>query len=951
MPNNFKNTLLQVLGILLFWAFGLQPINAQVPVGLTSPGVKWRYAETPNYQVIYPIAREKDAIRVAGVLDHILKYDSLIIGIKPHKVSIILQNQTVISNGFVTLAPWRSEFYLNPPQFQFAGVAPWLDLLTIHEYRHVQQITQARQGFAGKLLRVLFGQSGWAFYGGAIQPRWFLEGDAVYAETVYSLGGRGRTPAFENQYRALRLSGQKYDYEKASFFSFKDFIPSHYHLGYYLTTHARRTYGEEVWDKVLLETYNKIGLYRFSKALRQETGLTTKQLYYRTFEELDSIWGVQDKQITPQSTRLISSKTRDRYTNYRYPNYLSNGEVLVHKSSLNEIGTVYRIDSLGQEQKLFSPGIGIGGHLSTNDRTVVWSEFRFHPRWFNQSYSIIRSYDLESGVKTKITSRSKLFAPAVSGDGSRLAAVEVATDGVNSLVVLDAKTGKELDRFATDPGDFLAFPKWHPDNKRVFATWRNSQGNGVNAYHIDTDQVQETIPLTTATIDRIYPHGEFIFFSSSLTGVQNIFAWNTQTAEQFQVTETRFGAFDPSVSKDGKRLIYSEYTADGYETREVNLTGSPWKQSAFNYRLGSNYFEPLLTTTSRDLTNTRLQSGEFNTKPFKHLTKGLFNIHSWYPIVSTEEFGLAVLSKNIMSSMSLTGQFTYNTDENSWKTLFQMSYGPFFPILDATVSTGERQTENLVLTTDTLSIVGYRGRWQEHTISAGLRVPLNLTHGNYFSNLTLAPRYQHFIVDYFDGVTDLLRDEDFGSWAFEISFRRSQSTALQNILPRWAQVLDVDYQSTVGNGENQGKRLTIDGTLIFPGILKNHSFFISGAYQKEDIVDAYRFEDIFRDARGYGSGPFEHLYRISGNYTLPLFYPDLSLGSIAYFKRLRANLFYDWSQGEVLDSQNKMRSMGVELLTDFRLIRLIDVGIGVRYGYLTDRDRDFFELVISSIQF
>ena len=124
MPNNIKNTLLQVLGILVFWALGLQPIDAQVPVGLNAPGIKWRYAETPYYQVIYPIAREKDAVRVAGILDHILKHDSLTIGVKPHKVPIILQNQTVISNGFVTLAPWRSEFYLNPPQFQFAGVPP-----------------------------------------------------------------------------------------------------------------------------------------------------------------------------------------------------------------------------------------------------------------------------------------------------------------------------------------------------------------------------------------------------------------------------------------------------------------------------------------------------------------------------------------------------------------------------------------------------------------------------------------------------------------------------------------------------------------------------------------------------------------------------------------------------------------------------------------------------------
>ena len=220
------------IACLWVWIVSLHSIMAQVDVGLNAPNVKWYQINNEDYEVIYPEGREDEANRVANILDYLLEHDSLMLSHPRTRVPIILQRETVIPNGFVSIGPWRSEYYLNPPQFQFAGITPWLDMLTLHEYRHVQQVSNARRGVAGKLLRGVFGQGGWAFYNRAVMPRWFLEGDAVFAETVFSKGGRGRTPDFERSYRALRLADFDYHYEKASFRSFKDFVPSHYNLGY-----------------------------------------------------------------------------------------------------------------------------------------------------------------------------------------------------------------------------------------------------------------------------------------------------------------------------------------------------------------------------------------------------------------------------------------------------------------------------------------------------------------------------------------------------------------------------------------------------------------------------------------------------------------------------------------------------------------------------------------------
>jgi hypothetical protein len=82
-----------------------------------------------------------------------------------------------------------------------------------------------------------------------------------------------------------------------------------------------------------------------------------------------------------------------------------------------------------------------------------------------------------------------------------------------------------------------------------------------------------------------------------------------------------------------------------------------------------------------------------------------------------------------------------------------------------------------------------------------------------------------------------------------------------------------------------------------------------------------------------------------------LLYPVLSLGSLAFFQRLRANLFYDYSKGSLLDIDTELKSYGVELVTDFRLIRLVDVGAGVRLGQKVDVSDFFAEFFITSNRF
>src|SRR5690606_11780285 len=107
-------------------------------------------------RIVYPEGQKQRADRVANLISAMKKPEYSIFNTGKRRIDIVLQTNQVISNGYVGIAPFRSEFYLTPPQDQnFIGSMDWLDVLSIHEYRHVQQALAADVGLT-RFLHVLF---------------------------------------------------------------------------------------------------------------------------------------------------------------------------------------------------------------------------------------------------------------------------------------------------------------------------------------------------------------------------------------------------------------------------------------------------------------------------------------------------------------------------------------------------------------------------------------------------------------------------------------------------------------------------------------------------------------------------------------------------------------------------------------------------------------------------
>ena len=232
-----------------FFVFFGVSVSAQQFGGLR-PSVKFRQINGEGVRVIYPKGFDSAGQRVAAVVSGLKNLTLPTIGTREQKINIVLQPSTTIANAYVTMGPFRSELYLTPAQNSFdLGSISWLDMLAIHEYRHVQQYNNFNVGLS-KVFRVLFGQQGQALANAAAVPNWFWEGDAVFQETVLSRQGRGRVPFFFNDYRALWAENLDYSYMKLRNGSLRDFVPDHYKLGYMFVAYGRENYGAGFWKDV-----------------------------------------------------------------------------------------------------------------------------------------------------------------------------------------------------------------------------------------------------------------------------------------------------------------------------------------------------------------------------------------------------------------------------------------------------------------------------------------------------------------------------------------------------------------------------------------------------------------------------------------------------------------------------------------------------------------------------
>ncbi|MDH4058414.1 MAG: hypothetical protein OEU76_06595, partial [Cyclobacteriaceae bacterium] len=556
----------------------VKPLVAQEVLNNNSPKLKWQKITTPNFRVLYPVGFDGQAQRMANTLEHIRSAESKTLGVSTRKISVILQNQSSVSNGFVSLIPRRSEFYTMPPQnYNFTGTTEWLDQLVSHEFRHVVQFDRANTGF-NKALHYLFGPATLAAMSVTAVPQWFWEGDAVVAETAFTHGGRGRIPNFGLLFRTNFLEGRTFNYHKQYLRSYKHNIPDHYVLGYHMVSYLRqRTNDPMIWERITGRSWSVPFIpFVFSNSIKKETGLYVTDLYDEMVLDLKKEWEQLVSETQISSFELVHKRSTEAYTDYSFPQELADGSVIVMKRGIGDF-TQFRLLKNGEEKKSFVPGIvNESGMLSASGNLVVWNEFSYDPRWRVQNYSVIKMYDVSLKRLKVITRHSRYSGAALSPDQSKIVTVESSTAYQTSLIVLDT-AGTVVKKFPNGDNSFFSMARWSTDGKNIVALKTSPEGRSIVMYNFPSINESVLIHPSQENLGHPVLHEKYLFFNSPLSGIDNIYVLDIQTNRKFQVTSSKYGAYNPALSADGKTLYYNEQARDGMDVVKITVDPASWK--------------------------------------------------------------------------------------------------------------------------------------------------------------------------------------------------------------------------------------------------------------------------------------------------------------------------------------------------------------------------------------
>jgi hypothetical protein len=950
-----------LLFIVLF--SGFLCAEAQTVLENNPPSVKWYQVNTPHFQVLYPEGFSDQAQRVANSLEHIRVPEAKSLGTLPRRISVILQNQSAVSNGFVSILPRRSEFYTMPSQdYNFTGTNDWLELLTAHEYRHMVQYQHAIRGF-NQVVYYLFGSISLAGMAHVAAPSWFWEGDAVVAETAFTPSGRGKIPNFGLVMKTNLLEGRRFNYHKQYLRSYKHNVPDHYVLGYYMVSHLRKVTGDaDIWGKISARSWSLPFIpFAFSNAIKKETGFHVTDLYEDMANDLSQQWKKELDGLMLTPFVRVNTRTNRAYTDYLYPQVMEDGTILAMKKGIGDIEKFVLLRKDGEH--VFTPGmVNDTGMLSVNQNKVVWNEYGYDPRWLVKNYSLIKSYDVSSGKKRVIGSRRSRYAgSAISPDGNRIVTVETGTDYKTHLVVVDVESGKVLKKFANPDNDFYSMPRWSEDGRSMVVLRTEPDGKTVEWIDYETSASKDLLPVSHENVGHPVLYGNYLLFNSPATGIDNIYAINVQTGKRFQVTSSRLGAYNPVLSKDGKTMFYNDQTKDGLDVVRTSFDSSAWRVFEPE-RNASLFFRHLVEQEGNPNIFEDVPDTPRKHQRYRKVT-GMINPYNWGLTVDNDltEASLGILSRDILSTTSLSLGYYVDINERTSALRGQVSYQGWFPIIDVSASMSTRSVneggvqfyDTLVdpITAETREVIF---KWREKNLQAGLRVPLITTSSRFHGNVSfgnsvgftqvadfensidgggrLVPRGDnraYFFRDYIDN-GQLLYNH------FSVSAYRLLKQSRRDINSRWGQRIELESFETPFGGDFDGRLFSTFGMLFFPGIGKHHSLWTYGGYQHTKIEQErqnYVFRNQIPTPRGHVVSRFENFYAASVNYTLPLWYPDIALGPLLNIQRLRANAFFDYGLGQSqIRSSEDYSSIGVEAKLDINILRFLpQFDIGVRF--------------------
>jgi len=569
----------------LTFAFALAQIFFGTDAVAGDPRLRWYTIENEHVRVHYHSGLEQIAQRAAAVADQMqARLSKWLNSAQTDKTEILLADSTDYANGFANVIPYSAvHLYVTAPDDMsiLGDYDDWFATLLSHEQTHIAH-TNNISGFPA-LVNALLGRQAAPIQ---LQPRFLLEGMAVYAETVTSSGGRLRSPLFDMMLRADVLENN---------FAPLDQIcgdPRRWPGGtiYYLygakfVSYLAETYGSSLFSQVATDSGDDVMPFAVSRPFYRATGRTIEELYdgfrestkRRVSEQLEKVEGRglrEGKRLTEHGRNIAHPRF--------FPNHCRPGigadhaTILYSRDDGNAVPGYYELllNVPEAKEELFSRASGdtssIGADCSVYFDSIAPSVRRYDYLDLFRQTPQTRSPLGTEGSRQRLTVGRRAAHPDVSPDGKQIVYVTNRA-GTTTLRIARLDENRIVqDERALVPGvmgEQVFSPRFSHNGKLVvYGTWSRGGYRDLRVVEVASGNVTELWHDRATDQQPVFsPDDRSLYFSSDRSGISNIYRYDFATQNLRQITNVRTGAFMPEPAPDGKSIAYVGYGTEGYD--------------------------------------------------------------------------------------------------------------------------------------------------------------------------------------------------------------------------------------------------------------------------------------------------------------------------------------------------------------------------------------------------
>ncbi len=549
----------------------------------------WMTFETAHFRVHHYQGLEPAARRVAAIGEGIYERVGHLLGWRPRQiVEIVLSDNSDDANGSAISVPFNTiSLFVTAPEdlFIHGDYDDWLQGLVLHEFTHIAH-TDNISGLPAIINAIL----GKVYPPNAVQPRWIVEGLAVYVESTLTTGGRLQSSVWDMFLRGEVLGNTIMTLDQIGH------VPNRwphgntwYLYGSYFIEYLAQRFGPQFIARISTEYGGTLVPFGINRVMQHVTGYTYEQLYPDFVAYLRQRYARQRDAVVARGLEEGERLTFHGEEQF-YPRFLPDGHTVMYESNDSashvQLRTVDLASRPGAPPPRPADGPWIqalnGFAFDSTGRRMIISDTAFHR-------DIYFYYDLYE--------RRLRFDHAVTEDSSRLLSdgwraryPDISPDddhvtftvnhrGTSSLFEMSLTDRQPTPLFRVHRYEQVYTPRYSPDGASIaFSHWQSEGYRDIRVIDRATHAIRDVTHDRHVDMQPVFsPDGRYVVFASDRTGIFNLYAYELSTGLLRQVTEVMSGAFMPAISPDGHTLVYVGYSNRGYDLYRLPFDPSRWR--------------------------------------------------------------------------------------------------------------------------------------------------------------------------------------------------------------------------------------------------------------------------------------------------------------------------------------------------------------------------------------